>query len=188
MISMRTGPCPRVLPGGNAGIACNRPIPMKTETLQPPRSFLQAGFHVMEILIVAAIAGIIGVIAVPTYSSYIDRTNRATAESDIAVIAQSIEQYFLENKAYPNSLNDIGLGTKLDPWDNTYYYLRINGAGLNGKGSLRKDGSLNPVNSDFDLYSAGKDGQTQLPFSPKVSHDDIVRASNGRFIGYAADF
>ncbi len=177
-----------MLPGGNTGIACNRPIPMKTEILQPSRAFLQAGFQLIEILIVAAIVGIIGMIAVPTYSSYIDRTNKATAESDVAVIVQSIEQYFLENKAYPNSLNDIGLGTKIDPWDNTYYYLRINGAGLNGKGSLRKDGSLNPVNSDFDLYSVGKDEQTQLPFSPKVSHDDIVRASNGRFIGYAADF
>ena len=161
---------------------------MKTETLQPPRAFLQAGFHLVEILIVAAIMGIIGMIAVPAYSSYVDRMKRVTAESNITVIAESIEQYFIENKAYPNSLDDIGLGTKLDPWDNTYYYLRIYGANLKGKGSLRKDGSLNPINSDFDLYSAGKDGQTKLPFSPPVSHDDIVRASNGRFIGYAADF
>jgi len=161
---------------------------MKTETLQPPRAFLQAGFHLVEILIVAAIMGIIGIIAVPAYSSYVDRMKRVTAESNITVIAESIEQYFIKNKAYPNSLDEIGLGTKLDPWDNTYYYLRIYGANLKGKGSLRKDGSLNPINSDFDLYSAGKDGQTKLPFSPKVSHDDIVRASNGRFIGYAADF
>ena len=142
----------------------------------------------MEILIVAAIVGIIGLLAIPTYSSHIDRTNKAVAESDIVIIAQSIEQYFLENKAYPNSLDNIGLGSKLDPWDNTYYYQRIAGANLDGKGSLRKDKSLNPINSDYDLYSAGKDGQTQLPFPPKVSHDDIVRASNGRFIGYAADF
>ena len=142
----------------------------------------------LEILIVTAIVGIIGLIAVPAYASYIDRTNKAAAESDIAIIVQSIEQYYLENKAYPNSLDDIGLGTKLDPWDNTYYYLRISGANLNGKGSLRKDGSLNPINSDYDLYSAGKDGQTKLPLSPLVSQDDIVRASNGKFIGYAADF
>ena len=141
---------------------------MKTEILQPSRAFLQAGFQLIEILIVTAIIGIIGMIAVPVYSSYIDRTNKATAESDIAVIIQSIEQYYLENKAYPNSLNDIGLGTKIDPWDNTYYYLRINGAGLNGKGSLRKDGSLNPVNSDFDLYSAGKDEQTILSTPQEV--------------------
>jgi general secretion pathway protein G len=159
---------------------------MKTEILQPSRAFLQAGFQLIEILIVTAIIGIIGVIAVPAYSSYIDRTNKAAAESDIAVIIQSIEQYYLENKAYPNSLDNIGLGAKLDPWDNTYYYTRINGASSGG--ALRKDKNLVPVNSDFDLYSAGKDGQTKLPFTPKESHDDIVRASNGRFIGYAADF
>jgi general secretion pathway protein G len=176
---------------------------MKTATPQPnssgnlagchsatrqPGSFLQAGYQLVEVMVVVAIVAIIGLIAVPSYSRYIDRTNKATTESDIAIIVQSIDQYFLENRGYPNSLDDIGHGSKLDPWDNTYSYLRISGANLKGKALLRKDGALNPVNSDYDLYSAGKDGQTKLPFSPKVSHDDIVRASNGRFIGYAADF
>ena len=153
-----------------------------------PSAFLQSGFYLLETMIVVTILGIISFIAVPAYLHHIDRTNKVVAESDIVIIAESIERYYLEDMSYPNSLDDVGHGSKLDPWDNTYHYLRIAGANLKGKGSLRKDGSLNPVNSDYDLYSAGKDGQTKLTFRPMVSHDDIVRASNGRFIGYAADF
>ena len=153
-----------------------------------PRASLQAGFQLIELIIAVAIVAIIGIIAVPSYSNHIDKTNRAIAESDILILVQSIEQYFLENKGYPNSLDDIGHGSKLDPWDNTYYYLRISGANLGGNGAMRKDKNLVPVNSDYDLYSAGKDGETTHPFPAQKSHDDIVRASNGRFIGYAADF
>ena len=75
-----------------------------------------------------------------------------------------------------------------DPWGNPFQYLRINGGNLKGKGSLRKDKSLVPVNSDFDLYSMGKDGVSVPPFTAKQSHDDIVRANNGGYIGLAADY
>jgi general secretion pathway protein G len=45
-----------------------------------------------------------------------------------------------------------------------------------------------PVNSDFDLYSMGPDGQSKPPFTAAASRDDIVRASNGGFIGPVSDF
>jgi len=48
---------------------------------------------------------------------------------------------------------------------------------------MRKDHNLVPVNSDFDLFSKGKDGQSKSPFTAKASRDDIVRANNGRYIG-----
>ena len=45
-----------------------------------------------------------------------------------------------------------------------------------------------PLNSDFDLYSMGPDGQTATPLTAKASRDDIVRANNGGFIGVASDY
>ena len=45
-----------------------------------------------------------------------------------------------------------------------------------------------PVNSDFDLYSMGPDGDSRAPFTAKASRDDIVRASNGGFIGPVSEF
>jgi len=45
-----------------------------------------------------------------------------------------------------------------------------------------------PVNSDYDLYSMGSDGKSRPPFTARASLDDIVRASNGGYVGPVADF
>ena len=44
------------------------------------------------------------------------------------------------------------------------------------------------MNSDFDLYSVGNDGDSESPLSAKASRDDIVRANNGAFIGLGEDY
>jgi general secretion pathway protein G len=75
----------------------------------------------------------------------------------------------------------------LDPWGNEYQYLNIRAAG-GGVGGFRKDGNLNPLNTDFDLYSMGADGSSAGPLSAKKSRDDIVRANNGAFIGLGEDY
>jgi len=157
-------------------------------TTNRPRTSLQAGFQLVEMLIVIAVLSIVSFVAIPSFLSFLDRVDYTIAETDITDITVVIEQYYSGKNEYPDSLADIGRGGLLDPWGNAYRYLRIDGGNVRGRGSLRKDRSLSPVNSDYDLYSAGKDGQTRAPFPPPVSHDDIVRASNGRFIGYAADF
>ena len=54
--------------------------------------------------------------------------------------------------------------------------------------AARKDRALNPINTDFDLYSVGADGQTHGQVSHRRSADDVLRANNGRFIGLGADF
>ena len=70
---------------------------------------------------------------------------------------------------------------------NNYQYLNIRSAGP-GLGAVRKDGNLNPLNTDFDLYSTGKDGRSKSPLTAKHSRDDIVRANNGAFFGLAEDY
>lgn len=52
----------------------------------------------------------------------------------------------------------------------------------------RKDRFGAPLNSDFDLYSMGKNRATADSLSTPQSHDDIVRASDGMFVGLASDF
>ncbi|MGA8010171.1 MAG: prepilin-type cleavage/methylation domain-containing protein, partial [Thiomonas sp.] len=56
----------------------------------------------------------------------------------------------------------------------------------NGKGHARKDHALNPINTDFDLYCMGQDGQIKLQITNKLSLDDIIRANNGAYIGLAS--
>jgi general secretion pathway protein G len=65
------------------------------------------------------------------------------------------------------------------------------GGGQEGGGAPaqpRKDRFLVPINSDFDLYSMGKDRDTVAPLTAKKSHDDIVRANDGAFVGLASEF
>lgn len=148
----------------------------------------QLGIQLLEILIAVAIISVLALLAIPSYSQYRDRANNANAAADISTISQTIERFYTENNHYPNSLDEVGMGGLKDPWGNPYHYLRINGANLKGKAALRKDKNLVPVNSDYDLYSVGKDGSSVPPFTAKQSRDDIVRANNGKFVGLAADY
>ena len=52
----------------------------------------------------------------------------------------------------------------------------------------RKDGKLDPLNSDFDLYSLGPDGESALALPAAPSHDDVVRAKDGAYIGLAVNY
>ena len=68
-----------------------------------------------------------------------------------------------------------------------------NGGGNNGnsgsnRGDARKDRHLNPINSDYDLYSMGKNRDSKKPLQNPKSHDDVVRANDGSFVGLATDF
>jgi len=44
------------------------------------------------------------------------------------------------------------------------------------------------VNSDFDLWSRGPDGETGASLSDSASKDDILRADNGMFVGPVARY
>ncbi|MDR4469123.1 MAG: hypothetical protein MRJ68_12650, partial [Nitrospira sp.] len=57
-----------------------------------------------------------------------------------------------------------------------------------GVGGARKDRFLVPLNSDFDVYSIGKDRNTNVALSPPQSHDDVIRASDGGFYGLGKNF
>jgi general secretion pathway protein G len=63
------------------------------------------------------------------------------------------------------------------------------GAGGGGPdGQPRKDRFLVPINTDFDLYSVGRDGESVPSLNAVKSRDDVVRAANGAFIGLASRF
>ena len=97
-----------------------------------------------------------------------------------------IKAYELNNNALPDDLSAINRAGDLDPWERPYVYTNLSTA--KGKGAARKDHKPDPINSDYDLYSLGKDGMTKPQISHKLSLDDVIRASDGKFIGLAKDF
>lgn len=148
----------------------------------------RAGFTLVELLIAVAIIAVLTAIAVPSYSGYRDRVLVAQAKSDIRALESGIAQYYADNRGFPDSLADIGKAGMLDPWKHPYEFLNLTSPAPGLMGKRRKDKNLVPINSDYDLYSMGKDGQSQAPLTAKHSRDDIVRASNGRFVGLASDY
>jgi general secretion pathway protein G len=143
----------------------------------------------LELLLVLAIIGTLGAIAVPVYNNYMDKQRLTVAIVDIRALESEIVKFRAERGRPPNSFTEAGLTIRLDPWGNPYEYLRIQG--MNKKdvdGKWRKDRFLVPINSDFDLYSRGKDRQSSPALTTKVSRDDIIRANNGGFVGLASEF
>jgi len=157
------------------------------------RFMSKEGLTLIELLCVIAIIGILASIATPLFITYRDRAMILEAEVEIRVLEKEITSYFITRKEYPESLDDIGYVNFLDPWKNPYQYLRIyeDDPTWKGKGKaknpmgVRKDRNLHPINSDFDLYSMGKDGKSVLPLTAQPSQDDVIRANDGDFIGLA---
>jgi len=147
----------------------------------------------IEVMIVVVIIGILSSIAIPTYFSSREKAKLAATIAELKILEKMISAYNIDNESYPDTLEDIAMQNLKDPWGNPYQYLKIEGREKNGKkkksvGKMRKDHNMVPVNTDFDLYSKGKDGKSQTPFTAKASRDDIVRANNGRYIGLVSDY
>jgi general secretion pathway protein G len=146
------------------------------------------GFGLIELMITLVVAALLLSIAVPAYDRFVDRAKVARAIGDVGTISIEIGKFQLRNNnALPNTLDELGVDVPLDPWGTPYAYLNIVAAGP-GNGAFRKDKNLNPLNSDFDLYSSGEDKDSKGPLSAKASRDDIVRANNGAFIGLGEDY
>jgi general secretion pathway protein G len=136
-------------------------------------------------MMVVAILATLATIGMTNFISYRERTTITICITDLKNIERTILVYTLDNNSLPSSLQQAGLGIPLDPWGNPYVYNTVDSV---PPGKRRKDKSLVPINTDYDLYSSGPDGKSVAPLTAKASRDDIVRANNGSFIGPARNY
>ena len=92
---------------------CNRSLGLCHE-----RSRQVSGFSLIELMMVIVIVGILATIAVPSYQSSVLRSHRLIAQGMLADTAARQAQYFVNNKAYATTLEELGLP---DP-----YYVNAN--------------------------------------------------------------
>ena len=151
--------------------------------LEPRRA---SGLTLVELMLVVAIIGVLLGIAIPKYNDYQERIKQTQAIQDIRVLQTLVKLYATDRGSLPASLANVGNAGKLDPWGRPYVYLDL--TSIHGKGQARKDRKLNPLNSDFDLYSLGKDGLSKSQLTNRESLDDIVRANDGAYVGLASDY
>lgn len=144
----------------------------------------QFGLTLIELMLATVILIIVTTLAYVNYQGYVERTKTVMAISDITIIEGQIERVWLESMTFPPNLNAFNFPN--DPWGNPYQYLNM--STVNGNGKKRKDRNLVPLNTDYDLYSKGPDGQSVSPLTAAPSRDDIIRANNGSFVGKAEDY
>ena len=146
---------------------------------------LTAGFTLIELMIACAIMGTLAAIATPMFYSYLEKVKLQKVFIEIRMLEKEIFIFQGTYGRFPIDLAEVGLDKMKDNWGNPYQYLPVEGT---APGKLRKDHFMVPVNSDFDLYSMGKDGKTASPFTSKNSQDDIVRANDGQYLGLVSDY
>lgn len=139
------------------------------------------GFTIVEILATTVVVGILATVATVKYKQHTEKLRISTAILDL----QGLNLQISVMDPLPASLADIGRGGMMDPWGNPYEYLRFDLSGGGAPPGARKDRSLHPLNSTFDLYSKGPDGASNLPLTSAPSRDDIIVANDGKYVGIA---
>jgi general secretion pathway protein G len=147
---------------------------------------LPLGYTLVELMLAMTILGILLTVIATMYQGWRDRINVNRAAEELMAMSAAITDFKTEYDRFPNSLAEIGKGTTLDPWGATYQY--VNHADASGVGQFRKDKNIVPINSDYDLWSKGKDGSSVPPLTAAPSRDDVIRANDGRFFGLASKY
>ena len=145
---------------------------------------LPAGVTLIELLVAIAVLATLLAVAVPGYLMYAERARRTEAIGQIGVIDIAINEFALANIGQlPVDLFAVGHGGAVDPWGNPVTY------GNFTLGAMpRVDQNGDAVNMRYDLYSVGRDGATAASLTDGASQDDIVRASDGGFVGLVSDY
>lgn len=71
--------------------------------MKPSR--IQAGFTLIELMIVVVVVGILAAVAYPSYRQYGIRTNRAAATADLALLSQWMEREYTATGSYDDAPN-----------------------------------------------------------------------------------
>jgi general secretion pathway protein G len=66
-----------------------------------------AGFTLIELMIVMAIIGILAVIAIPSYVSAVRQAREAVLKEDLHVLRNAIDSYTADKDKAPQSLDDL---------------------------------------------------------------------------------
>lgn len=140
------------------------------------RTNRQAGFTLIEVMVVIVILGILSALVVPNILGRAGDARIQAAKSDIAAISQALDMYKLDNSVYPTSdqglealvskpsgspeprnWNPNGYLKKMpkDPWQREYLYMSpADGAPFEIR-TLGADGREGGEGEDGDISSVG---------------------------------
>lgn len=126
-----------------------------------PRRQQQAGFTLIEIMVVILILGLLATLVVQSLRGATDKAKRTKAMADIAELKTALDRYYIDTGAYPST--DQGLQALVTPptqqagpggggGDETGYVRRVPSDPWNNPYVYQSDGNT------YTLKSLGADG------------------------------
>ena len=121
----------------------------------------QAGFTLIEVMIVVAIIALISAIAYPSYVEHVRKAKRSDAKIKLQEIAQLQESYFARNFTYAEKLSSL-LNSSSDTLlsDEGLYSLTISAA--NGEAGSACAGTRASPCTNFTVQALPQTGTTQI--------------------------
>ena len=84
----------------------------------------QAGFTLLELMIVVAILATLASIGVPQYLAALQTARIGKAKHELRTISNAVDAFTANNQGVlPLTLYQVGFGGKRDPWGTPYCYL-----------------------------------------------------------------
>jgi len=152
------------------------------------------GFTIVELIVVIGVLAVLTIIGMGVYSHFIDKAKNTRAIAEIRGLEKEILDFWHTNDRLPDNLSELDRAVMLDPWRTPYQYINFDTApdaeekrrtkGNKGKGK----GAGDPLNSDYDLFSMGKDRTSAPVLTDDTSKDDIVRADDGSYTGLVSEY
>lgn len=131
----------------------------KTAKWNPAKT--DAGFSLLELMVVVVILSILALVVVPRIIDRPDQARVARVQSDLAIISGAIKLYRLDNFRYPTTEQGLrALVTRpvSDPaprnWSDNGYIDRLPNDPWGGEYQYLSPG----VHEDFDIFTLGADG------------------------------
>ena len=99
------------------------------EAIVGSRGAREAGFTLVELMVVIVIGAILMSIAIPSYQSQIRKSRRTDAKTALLDLSTREERYFSLNNVYTNDPASLGYGANGFPWTvgNGYYTIAAPG-------------------------------------------------------------
>lgn len=140
------------------------------------------GFTILELMTVMTVIGALAALGFPRLHDMIVKAKVARAIGDIVALERDLDGL----DSLPADLAKINRAGLLDPWGNPYVYFPFPPGPP--PGGARLDKFAVPVNEKYDLYSLGEDGSTSVSLTGAAGRDDVVRGSDGGYIGLGSKY
>jgi general secretion pathway protein G len=119
----------------------------------------QAGFSLIELLVVIIILGLIAGLVGPRLFGRVGQSKQATAKAQVELLGGALDQYRLDVGAYPAAgvgLQALVQGSNAPNWNGPY--LKKNAVPLDPWGKAYQYKCCPGDHGDYDIWSYGADG------------------------------